>query len=355
MTASNTAPPVEQHPPVRFRFLLVHVFYAISLLAAALATFGGAGFLLGLLILAFWAYVFFSRSRPLALAHGCLAVLVCGCLIALLLPAFSSAREAARRAQCANNLKQIAWALSNYHDVHGTFPPAFIPDKDGKPMHSWRVLLLPYVEEKALYDKYDFQEPWDGPNNRKLLNPVPWVYRCPSDRRTVPGPGVWTSYVAVVGPQTAWPGKSPRKASDILDGSRGTILVLEEHSQRIPWMEPRDLTLDEALGVLTSSDWQVAGPHRSEDFFFEYSSGRNVVHADGYVWFLFDGLPRQAWSSRLTINDGASLSDQDLPGGAGRRKRLKVGNCYRLAVFVLLTVFPLPWVWRKPKSAESPG
>jgi len=355
MTANHAPPPAEQRPPSGFRYCLVHAFYAISLLAASLATFGVAGLPLAVLILGFWASVFFSRSRPRALVRGCLVVLICFCLISLSLPAFQSARESARRVQCANNLKQLAYALHNYHSDHGVFPPAFIPDKDGKPMHSWRVLLLPYVEEKSRYDKYNFNEPWDGPNNSKLLNPVPWVYACPSDIRTARGTSPWTSYVAVVGPRTAWPGASARKMSEITDGTASTILVMEDQSTNIPWMEPRDLTLDAALGILTSPDRHFASPHRREDFFYEYSGGRYVASADATISYQFNGLPRHVWSALLTIDDGVATSELDWTVGADDWKRPKVGNFYRLAVFVLLTFLPLPWVWRKPKPAETPG
>ena len=75
--------------------------------------------------------------------------------------------------QCSNSLKNISLALQNYHDTYRTFPAAYVPDKDGEPMHSWRVLILPYIEERNLYDKYDFTEPWDGPNNSKLLADMP--------------------------------------------------------------------------------------------------------------------------------------------------------------------------------------
>lgn len=354
MTTNNATPRSDQHPQPGFRFQLVHIFYTMALLAAAMATFGAAGIPLAVPILGFWAFIYFSRSRPRALANGCLAVLVCLCLIALGLPAVESAREAARRAQCTNNLKNIALALQNYHDDHGVFPPAFIPDGDGKPMHSWRVLLLPYLEHKRLYDQYDFQEPWDGPNNRKLITSAPYIYeyQCPSDVRAGRGPGAWTSYVAVVGPRTVWPGASLRKMSEISDGTANTILVMEDQSSRIPWMEPRDLALDEALRVLTSPDLRAGGVHRNEDFFYTYAGGRNAAFVDGSVQFLADGLPRDFVSHLLTIDDGAGVSAQNLGPPLGDRRRLKVGNCYRLVVFVLLTIFPLPWVWRKRKPDE---
>jgi uncharacterized protein DUF1559 len=67
-------------------------------------------------------------------------------------------------------------AVATYHDTYGTLPPAYIADAEGKPLHSWRVLLLPFLEQRELYEQYDFDEPWDGPNNRKLLAQRPSVF-----------------------------------------------------------------------------------------------------------------------------------------------------------------------------------
>jgi hypothetical protein len=144
--------------PVQFR--LVHVFYAMAELGACLAVFGGCGLFFGLAILASWGYVFNSRSRPQSLAKGCavaFGVALMGVCLGgpVVLNSFGH-REASRRSQCMNNLKQILIALQNYHDVYGEFPPACIRDKDGKPMHSWRVLLLPFLEQEALYKQYRF-------------------------------------------------------------------------------------------------------------------------------------------------------------------------------------------------------
>ena len=90
------------------------------------------------------------------------------------------AREAAQRSTCKNNLKQIGLALHNYHDRYQSFPPAFVADENGKPMHSWRVLLLPYLDQADLYARYNFNEPWNGPNNLKLGDEIPEVYGCPN-------------------------------------------------------------------------------------------------------------------------------------------------------------------------------
>src|SRR5206468_6219088 len=107
-------------------------------------------------------------------------------LIALLLPAVQAAREAARRAQCVNNLKQIGLAMHNYHSSKDSLPPSAIVDKDGKPLLSWRVAILPYIEQQPLYDKFKLDESWDSPNNRQLLKYMPAVYFCPSTPKSQP-------------------------------------------------------------------------------------------------------------------------------------------------------------------------
>ena len=105
-----------------------------------------------------------------------------GVLVALLLPAVQSAREAARRAQCVNNLKQIGLAMHNYHDANGHFPRAVV-GKDGKRLLSWRVAILPYIEQQGLYNKFKLDEPWDSPHNKALINEMPTTLRLPQ-----PGP-----------------------------------------------------------------------------------------------------------------------------------------------------------------------
>jgi hypothetical protein len=115
-------------------------------------------------------------------------------------------------------------------------------------------------------------------------------------------------------------------------------------------MAPRDLGQDEALDSLASNGPQAAGPHANESLFYQYSIGRNVAFADANFQFLYDGLSRDTLSNMLTIDGGVSPEPPILGIPVGGTKRLKVGSCYRFAVFVLLIVFPLPWVWRKQKS-----
>jgi hypothetical protein len=86
-------------------------------------------------------------------------------------------REVSRQYQCRNNLKAIGLALYNYADAHGgTLPPAYVADAHGRPLYSWRVLILPYIEQRPLYDRFHLDEPWDSPNNRTLIASMPFTY-----------------------------------------------------------------------------------------------------------------------------------------------------------------------------------
>jgi 5'-3' exonuclease len=100
--------------------------------------------------------------------------------VALLLPAVQAAREAARRMQCTNNIKQIMLAMHTYHDAHKCFPPVMTADKNGKPLHSWRVLILPFIEQQALYSQIRLDEPWDSEYNSRLHDMNIQTYQCPS-------------------------------------------------------------------------------------------------------------------------------------------------------------------------------
>lgn len=130
-------------------------------------------------------------------------------------------------------------ACHNYQDRYGTFPPAYVADENGRPLHSWRVLLLPFIDEVALYDRYDFSEPWDGPNNRQLVSQMPNSYVFPGES---PGHSGVTNYLAVVDPETVWPGSVGKNFYDIADASN-TIMIVENRGSKICWMEPRDLEL----------------------------------------------------------------------------------------------------------------
>ena len=123
----------------------------------------------------------FRRNRfAFTLIELLVVIAIIAILIALLLPAVQQAREAARRTQCKNNLHQLGLALHNYHDEYQCFPPAYTVDPDGKPLHSWRTLILPYLEHGPLYATIDLSKPWDDPANKAAYATNIQAYRCPS-------------------------------------------------------------------------------------------------------------------------------------------------------------------------------
>jgi hypothetical protein len=151
------------------------------------------------------------------------------------------ARTDAQRQQSVNNLKQIGLAFHNYADVNKHLPPPVLyGGSTGKVPYSWRVAILPYLESQDLYNQYNFEEPWDGPNNRKLIDKMPSVYAYPSlggANQSHP------AYFVFTGPDTML-GKGDKPTfADIFDGTSNTLLAVEA-SRDIPWTKPEDIPFD---------------------------------------------------------------------------------------------------------------
>jgi prepilin-type processing-associated H-X9-DG protein len=187
-------------------------------------------------------------------------------LIALLLPAVQAAREAARRAQCVNNLKQIGLAMHNNESATGHFPPAAISDAQGTPLLSWRVAILPYIGEENLYKQFKLNEPWDSPSNKALLSQMPKTYVCPSQP---PGEAGMTTYQAIVGPGTMFDGVEGIDLRDITDGTSNTIMVVEGKTP-VAWTKPDDIDIGDMAVSIGS----------------KHPGGANAAFADGSVKFL---------------------------------------------------------------------
>ena len=148
-------------------------------------------------------------------------------------------------------------AVANYESTYGHFPPPYLGDEHARPLHSWRVLLLPYIEQQELYDRIDFTQPWDSPANRPLASPMPQFLAMYGRDKSDTGV---SNYLAVVGEETVWPEDAQVSYADIGDGSSNTAMIVENVGANVPWMEPRDLkfremdfTLGSPNGI--SSDW----------------------------------------------------------------------------------------------------
>ncbi|HEX6963403.1 MAG TPA: DUF1559 domain-containing protein, partial [Lacipirellula sp.] len=257
------------------KFSLVTIAYVFALLAAGMALLGPLGILASALVLLFWVLVA-AKPRQAAFLRLGIALFVVAALL-LLAPAVATARNSALRNKCILNIKQIMLALESYRSDNGAYPPAYIADAEGRPMHSWRVLILPYIDERELYEAYNFDEPWDGPNNRKLWGRMPNIYECPEVKACrqagcppcADRPADVASYVAVVGEGTAWPGGRGRKTAELVDPSAETLVVLEYCGGTQPWTAPVDLSLREALALFESGP--VVGHLHTDQTFFTVS------------------------------------------------------------------------------------
>ena len=228
-----------------------------------------------------------SGMGPVLIALGVImgiGLLAVPILIALLLPAVQSAREAARRTQCANNEKQIILALLNYESANGHFPPAYSVDEQGNPLLSWRVLILPYLDGGQMqYNQFDLTKPWDSPENQAVAQQMPPVFGCPSSTSASQG---YTNYVVVSDAGTVFPpGGGGTKIVDITDGTARTIAIVETSGGGVPWAAPRDISLAE-LTTATS----------------DHPSGLNIGYCDGHVESSLP--PGSVPPSAAIMNDG---------------------------------------------------
>lgn len=217
-------------------------------------------------------------------------------LTVLFQPVLHYSRVASHRRQCAANLRKIGVALMAYEQQYGTLPPAYTEDKDGNRMHSWRVLILPFLgpEENVLYAEYNLKEGWDSKQNMLVAAKMPAVYHCPADEHEAPENENDTSYLVYVGKQSAFPGTTTVSRNQITDDQRQTVYVFEAKASSVGWTQPNDL--EEGRSSLDPG----------VDVGSEHSHGMNVLLSTGEVRFLREEFGAQELRAMSTINGGAS-------------------------------------------------
>ncbi len=236
-----------------------------------------------------------SWNRGFGLVEIVVAIVILLGIAVFLLPNVRSAGPAARRTQCRNNLKQIVLALRNYEDVYHALPPAYTVDAHGKRLHSWRALILPYLEQPGLYKQIDFSKSWDDPANAKAVSRSVDAYHCPED----PSPRDHTTYLAVVTPKSCLqPGKG-RRLSDIKSLSNTAVVIEVDSAHAVHWMDPSDA--DEELVLSLNS--KSALPH---------PGGMLVALVDGSVQFLNIDVSSAARRELISAESDKHVLDAEL-------------------------------------------
>ncbi|HXD84853.1 MAG TPA: DUF1559 domain-containing protein [Urbifossiella sp.] len=209
--------------------------------------------------------------------------------IGLLLPAVQKVREAAGRSQDSNNLKMLGLALQSYHDAYGSYPKAGGMDASRKGNLSWRVAILPFMEQEALYVRFRLDEPWDSPTNKALIPLMPKVFANPQ----APAEPGRTYCKVFVGPETVFDPKKPKiTLSSIADGTSNTIMIAEGGDPVI-WTKPDDFAFDP--GKPLPNVWLPGQP------------GINVTLADGSVQYLPRTTSEKGLKNGIVMNDGLPL------------------------------------------------
>ncbi|MCL4201074.1 MAG: DUF1559 domain-containing protein [Pirellulaceae bacterium] len=239
-----------------------------------------------------------SVGLVLAIIGICLIVVIaCGGGLIFLRPGgvFQNGHRPSTRTQCSNNLKQIALAFHNYHAVYGSFPPAYLPDENGQPKHSWRVLLLPFLEQQALYDAYDFDEPWDSPVNAMVTETVLPIFQCPAEP---PWGTPVTNYMVITGPGTVFEDERAPALRDILDGTSNTLLIVEVAGSGTQWAEPVDLDASQLavpFGAVANSPGS------------QHPGGVQAAMCDGSVQFLPYNISPTTFNALVTRAGGEAI------------------------------------------------
>ena len=248
------------------------------------------------------AKIVYTEEYPVDSYHQKFLVngeLITAC-IGFMKPAVAEARGAARRMQCSNHLKILGLTLHNYHDAYGGVPPLYTVDAEGKPLHSWRVLILPFIEQTALYEQIRLNEPWDSPHNKQFHNVVVPYFSCPDNPLVAPGKSCTYSAIADASLRPALPdsGQRPRDSfANYQDGLSNQIFFVEV-KEPFNWMDPTaDVTLDEfAKGVNAG---RVGSFH---------PNGCNVCLGDGAVRFIADTVAPAILRALGDPRDGRSVT-----------------------------------------------
>jgi hypothetical protein len=265
------------------------IFTKLTAIAAGVATTGFVATGLGLVVACGWpGPLVKGPAAPAQVRNGGPGSLVPGPGA----PGQPGGDDSEARAASVRNLMTLGLAMINFANDRNQLPAAAIR-KDGKPLLSWRVALLPFLEEQALYDKFHLDEPWDSPHNKPLLDQMPAIYAPVTLKND--GSKQTTYYQVFVGPGALFEGDKGLKRKEIKDGANLTILVVEA-ARPVPWTKPEDLSFDKEKPLP-----ELGGL---------FKAGFNAVFADGSAHFLGRNTEPEVLRALITPNGGEPVDSE---------------------------------------------
>jgi type II secretory pathway pseudopilin PulG len=257
------------------------------------------------------------HARPAwTLVELLVAIAVIGILVSLLLPAVQAAREAARRTECTNNLRQLGIGLHTYHNAHGSFPPGGIewrpPGNSTRRQLAWSALLLPWIGERNLYARLDLQTPFDSPENAAAAAAMIKVYLCPTRRAPIAlihgrGP---CDYGGIYGERITSPNSPPKgtmiydraiRLAEVTDGTSQTLILAEDTAWSDgQWINGRNI-FDQAFAI-------NAAPAFENDIRSDHPRGANGLLVDGAVRFLAESTDLHVLAAICTRAGGEPVA-----------------------------------------------
>ncbi|TWU00756.1 hypothetical protein Pla52n_41250 [Stieleria varia] len=248
-----------------------------------------------------------NKSTGLFVAAG-LAVVILACIVFAAIryggQTVAALTENRLRSASMKNLQEIATALNAYADEFGTYPPAYTTSANGTPLHSWRVLILPYLDEVELYDQFDLSKPWSDEANMSVAYQMPGVYEHP-DTNAV-GYSMVPAYYYLTGPGTLFPKGKPLGPEDVKDNGSQTILVIEGRPTISSgmWTEPVDMDYGKMQGLVGGAVGIEPGGW--------IPGGVAMATVDGRAHFLPIGTPASTFNALVTPAGNEPLADDTL-------------------------------------------
>ncbi len=261
-----------------------------------------------------------TTSRPTAftLVELLVVIAIIGVLTGLILPAVQAAREAARRMQCSNNLRQIGIALHNYHDTHQRLPPGCLQWRGpGRPVgmkqFAWSAMILPFIEQTNLHLQIDFHVPFDSPRNAVPAATMLQVYLCPSALQSPSSGRGKTDYGGLYGQRITTRSATDNgvfiydisfRFADVRDGLSNTICIGEDtRGPDSEWINGRNV-FEQSGGINDPDIWIGDNEIRSD-----HTGGAQVLLTDGHVQLLPNTLDRLSLAALITRAEGDLATD----------------------------------------------